>query len=125
MDNARGRNFENLRIWTEARFFVNEVYRMMVVCRDYGFRDQIQRAAISIMNNIAEGFECGSDAKFINFLNISKGSCAEVKSMLYLCQDFEYCTEEKRIQMQKQLESITNGIWNLIAYLKNNNQTKQ
>ena len=59
-----------MRIWQEARVFTNDVYKMMSSCRDYGFRDQIQRAAVSIMNNIAEGFESGSDNKFINFLNI-------------------------------------------------------
>ena len=69
------RNFESLRIWQEARVFVNDVYGMMENCRDYGFRDQIQRAAVSIMNNIAEGNESGSDAKYVNFLNIAKGSC--------------------------------------------------
>lgn len=61
---------------------------------DYGFKDQIQRVAVSIMNNIAEGFESGPDAKFINFLNIAKGSCSEVKSMLYLCEDLDYCSTE-------------------------------
>ena len=64
------------------------IYAIMQNCRDYGFRDQIQRASVSIMNNIAEGLESGSDAKFVNFLNIAKGSCSEVRSMLYLCEDF-------------------------------------
>ena len=68
----------------------------MSSCRDYGFKDQIQRAAVSIMNNIAEGFESGSDAKFLNFLNISRGSCTEVRSMLYLCEDLSFCTKEER-----------------------------
>lgn len=94
-------------------------------CRDYGFRDQIQRAAVSIMNNIAEGFESGSDAKFLNFLQISKASCAEVKSMLYLCQDFGYCSSEERLKISQKIESITNGLWNLICYLNNNINTKQ
>ena len=51
------RNFENLRVWQEARIFVNDVYAMMQNCKDFEFRDQIQRAAVSIMNNIAEGNE--------------------------------------------------------------------
>lgn len=73
------RNFESLRVWQEARIFVNDVYAMMQNCKDYGFRDQIQRASVSIMNNIAEGNESGSDAKYVNFLNIAKGSCSEVR----------------------------------------------
>ena len=75
------RGIETLYIWQEARAFVNNVYGMMAKCNDYGFRDQMQRAAVSIMNNIAEGSESGYDAKFIHFLHIAKGSCGEVKSM--------------------------------------------
>ena len=52
--------------------------------KDWGFRDQIQRAAVSIMNNIAEGYESGSDAKYANFLNIAKGSCSEVRNS-FIC----------------------------------------
>ena len=66
------RHFENLRVWQNSRSFVNAIYDMMQDNRDWGFRDQIQRAAVSIMNNISEGYESGSDAKFINFLNIIK-----------------------------------------------------
>ena len=92
---------------------------MMSSCRDYGFRDQLQRATVSIMNNIAEGFESGSDSKFINFLNIAKGSCSEVKSMLYLCEDFHFCTNEEREVLVSKLLSLSGGIYNLILYLKN------
>mgnify|MGYP003540562305 FL=1 len=53
------RNFENLRVWQEARLLVTAIYKMMQTCNDYGFRDQIQRASLSIMNNIAEGSESG------------------------------------------------------------------
>ena len=112
------RNIENLYIWQEARIVVNDIYKMMQNCRDYGFKDQIQRAAISIMNNIAEGSESGSDAKFINFLYIAKGSCGEVKSMLYLCEDFGYCTEDIRINLQGRVKKISGGIVKLIETLK-------
>ena len=104
------RGIENLYIWQEARTFVNAIYKMMASCKDWGFRDQIQRAAVSIMNNIAEGSESGSDAKFINFLNIAKGSCGEVRSMLYLCEDLSFCTPEERISLQSQLKKISTGI---------------
>ena len=111
------RIIENLFIWKETRIFVNSIYRMMGNCKDYGFKDQIQRASISIMNNIAEGSESGSDAKFINFLNIAKGSCSEVKSMLYLCEDFGYCSPETRTELQLQLKKISTGIVRLIDSL--------
>ena len=94
---------------------------MMATSKDWGFRDQIQRASVSIMNNIAEGAESGSDAKFINFLNIAKGSASEVKSMLYLCDDLGFCDSETRKQLQEKLKIITVGIVNLINSLSSKN----
>lgn len=108
------RGIEKLFVWQEARVFVNDIYNMMSTCKDWGFKDQIQRAAVSIMNNIAEGSESGSDAKFVNFLHIAKGSCGEVKSMLYLCEDFKFCTKEEREQLHQNLKKISTGIVRLI-----------
>lgn len=114
------RKIEDLRIWSDARVFVKNIYDVMRDNRDFGFKDQIQRASVSIMNNIAEGFESGSDAKFINFLNIAKGSCSEVKSMLYLCEDLGYCSYGQREALHSQLSNISSGIYKFIEYLKNN-----
>jgi len=69
------RNFESLRVWQNARNLVNSIYDLMEDNKDWGFKDQIQRAAVSIMNNIAEGYESGSDAKYVNFLNLSTVNC--------------------------------------------------
>ncbi len=87
--------------------------------KDFGFRDQIQRAAVSVMNNIAEGFDYGSDAMFIRYLDISKASCGEVKSMLYLAEDRKFCSPEKAIELREKAKSISSGIQALIKYLKN------
>ncbi|MBE6337225.1 MAG: four helix bundle protein [Lentimicrobiaceae bacterium] len=114
------RNFENLRVWQEARLLVTAIYKMMQTCNDYGFRDQIQRASLSIMNNIAEGSESGSDKAYIRYLNIAHGSCAEVKSMLYLCETLDYCSSEKRQELQSKLSMVSSQIYKLTAYLKNN-----
>ena len=111
------RIIENLYIWQESRCVVREVYKLMENCNDFGFKDQIQRASVSIMNNIAEGAESGTDARFISFLKISKGSCSEVNSMLYLCEDFKYCTSEKRIEIQKKIKAIATGLSNMIKKL--------
>jgi len=111
------RCIENLYIWQESRKFVNAIYNMMETCKDWGFKDQIQRASVSIMNNIAEGLESGFDAKYINFLNIAKGSCSEVRSMLYLCEDLSFCTCEERITLQSQLKQISTGIVHMIEKL--------
>ena len=114
------KSIEEMYIWQMSRSLVNDVYKMMSVCKDYGFKDQIQRAVISIMNNIAEGTESGSDAKYINFLNISRGSCSEVHSMLYLCEDFKICSQEERIKIQKKIKLLSVGIVNLINYISKN-----
>ena len=85
------KTFEDLRIWQEARGLVKEIYSIFGVSRpaekDYSFRDQVQRASVSIMNNIAEGFERNSDAEFARFLIIAKGSCGEVRSLLEEAQN--------------------------------------
>ncbi len=114
------RTIENLYIWQESRSVVNDIYTLMKDCRDFSFKDQIQRASISIMNNIAEGTESGSDAKYINFLNISRGSCSEVHSMLYLCEDFKICSQDERIKIQTKVKLLSVGIVNLVNYISKN-----
>jgi four helix bundle protein len=81
--------FEDIVAWQKARVLVDKVYTAFQNSKDYGFNDQIQRAAVSVMNNIAEGFEKKSDAEFSKFLYISKGSCGEVRSMLYIALDLQ------------------------------------
>jgi len=116
------KSFEELRIWQESRVFTNQIYDLTENLKDYGFKDQIQRAAISVMNNIAEGFDYGSDAMFIKYLDISKASCGEVKSMLYLAEDRGYCNKEKAIELRDKSKSISSGIHALIKFLKNKNK---
>ena len=111
---AMDRSFEGLRVWQQSRIFVNSIYDIMKEVRDYGFRDQIQRAAVSIMNNIAEGSESGSDAKYVNFLQISRGSCSEVRSMLYLCLDRKMINQETFDKLKSEAISISNQIYRLI-----------
>lgn len=118
------REFESLRVWQNARVLVNAIYDLMADNKDWGFRDQIQRAAVSIMNNIAEGYESGSDAKYISFLNISKGSCSEVRSMLYLCLDRQICTQEEFEVLKGQVIHISSQLYKLIEYLNINNGKK-
>jgi four helix bundle protein len=81
--------FEDLIIWQQARTQVNTIYDLLGKCPDYAYRDQIQRAAVSVMNNIAEGFERDTRPDFIRFLSIANGSCGEVRSMLYVAEDRE------------------------------------
>lgn len=71
------------------------MYNTLIESRDYGLKDQIQRAAVSVMNNIAEGYERKSNNEFRQFLYIAKGSCGEVRSMLLLAQELDKIEEEK------------------------------
>lgn len=82
--------FEDILAWQKAKESVVDTYRLFSDVRDFGFRDQIQRAAVSVMNNIAEGFERRGDKEFGKFLFISKGSCGEVRSMLYIALELGY-----------------------------------
>lgn len=106
--------FEDLRIWQAARKQAGQLYRVTgpdsLCSRDFGFRDQIQRAAVSVMNNIAEGFERGFQTEFSRFLKIAKGSCGEVRSMLYLAEDLEYLTPEEAIAHRAAAENLSRSI---------------
>lgn len=84
------KRFEDIEAWQLSREVVQDLYK---ICReekfdkDFGLQDQIRRAAVSIMSNIAEGFERGGNKEFVNFLSIAKGSCKEVRSQLYMAFD--------------------------------------
>lgn len=87
--------FEDIIAWQKAKDLTIDIYKTLKYCRDYSFRDQLQRASISIMNNIAEGFERRTNKEFINFLFIAKGSSAEVRSMLYPALELQYIAKDK------------------------------
>jgi four helix bundle protein len=116
------KQFEDLRIWQEARLLAGGVYREFGAGsraeRDYGFRDQIQRAGVSVMNNIAEGFERFSPAEFAHLLSIAKGSCGEVRSMLYLAEDLQYLTAKAARNQREKAHGISKGIEALAKTLR-------
>ncbi len=95
----RIKKFEEIKAWQKAEELVVMIYQELRQSKDYGFKDQIQRAGISIMNNIAEGFERKSNKEFKYFLFMAKGSCAEVRSMLYLAIKLNYLSEAKFKQL--------------------------
>lgn len=112
------KNFEDLEVWKMSRELVNMVYSDLKQCRDYSFKDQIARAGISSMNNIAEGFCRNSDAEFRQFLNISKGSMGEVKSMYYIAEDQNYVSKETAFERREKAQKLINGISRFMKYLK-------
>ena len=82
--------FEDLICWQKSRELVREIYKAFKSLNDLGFKDQIQRASVSVMSNIAEGFESGTQQEFINYLYIAKGSAGEVRAQLYAALDIDY-----------------------------------
>jgi four helix bundle protein len=90
--------FEDFIAWQKARKLTREIYgttNLPKFSKDFGLKDQIRRAAVSIMSNIAEGFERGRASEFHQFLSIAKGSCAELRSQLYVALDADYTTEDQ------------------------------
>jgi four helix bundle protein len=116
------RSFEDLWIWQTARVLVKDVYSDFggdsAAGRDFAFQNQIRRAAMSVMNNIAEGFERGSNADFANFLRISRGSCGEVRSMFYTAEDLGYAAAASAIERREKLKQLAVGIEALRVHLK-------
>ena len=90
--------FEDLLAWQKAKQLCVDIYRVTGsgrFARDFGLRDQIQRAAVSVMSNIAEGFERNSRVEFARFVSIARGSAGEVRSQLYLARELDYVGEEE------------------------------
>jgi four helix bundle protein len=103
------RRFEDLIAWQKARGLVRRVYELTDeprVARDLKFCSQIQSAAVSVMSNIAEGFDRGSRAEFYKGLSIAKGSCAEVRSLLYVAVDREYVSNESFVELYALAEEL-------------------
>jgi four helix bundle protein len=101
--------FEDLIAWQKARELTREIYRITrqgAFAKDFGLSGQIQRAAVSIMSNIAEGFERGNRAEFHQFLSTAKASCAEVRSQLYIACDVGYLDQTTFDQLLAQAEEV-------------------
>ena len=117
----KAKTFEELKVWQDSREFVKSIYELTSsnkFTKDFGFKDQIQRAAISIMNNIAEGFERNNNKEFIIFLKYSKGSAGEIRSMLYVALDLDYVDKSTFEKYYKSAINIITQISNFIKYLK-------
>ncbi|MFC1497847.1 four helix bundle protein [Verrucomicrobiota bacterium] len=115
------KRFEDLIAWQIARKVTNAVYALAkapLVSRDYGFVDQIRRAAVSIMNNIAEGYERGSNKDFAKFLFISRSSAGEVRSMLYVALDQKYIDQKTFEELLQLCEKCSRTIWSLTKSIK-------
>ena len=109
--------FEDILAWQKAKELTDDCYKYFRTIRDFCFRDQILRAVISIMNNIAEGFERKGNKEFKQFLFIAKGSSGEVRSMLYIAKSQKYITEKEFDELYEQCVLISRIISGFIKVL--------
>ena len=105
--------FESLRVWHDARRLTAQIYfttRAAPFSQDFSLRDQIRRAAVSVMSNLAEGYERGGRKEFLRFLSIAKGSAAEVRSQLYTAEDVGYLDAGAAIDLRSQTSTVSRQI---------------
>jgi len=117
---ARIEKFEDLVSWQKARQLTRLIYRETKrgeFAKDFGLRDQIRRASVSILANVAEGFERGGDREFQQFLSQAKGSCAEVRAQLYVALDEGYIGQAEFEEMKELSLDISRLISGMMSYL--------
>jgi len=113
--------FEDLEVWKEGRRLTQRIYQLTKnenFSKDFALRDQIRRAAVSIMSNIAEGFERGGNQEFVQFLYVAKASCGEVRSQVYVALDQSYVASTEVDELTNSFKRLSSMISNFITYLR-------
>ena len=113
--------FEDIDAWKASREMTREIYNLSTdgqFAKDFGLRDQLRRAAVSIMSNIAEGFERGGDKEFARYLAMAKGSAGEVRAQLYVALDAGYIDQDVFTQLYERVQRISRQLAGLMKYLK-------
>ncbi len=113
--------FEDLVLWQKSKDFTIKIYKLTEqekFAKDYGLKDQIRRASVSIPSNIAEGFDRKGNKEFIQFLHISLGSLAEVKTQLIIAFELDYMNNENLEMLNQEIIEIQKLLKGLITYLK-------
>ena len=124
----RVERFEELIAWQKARVLTAEIYKATTdgdFGRDFGLKNQIQRAAVSVMSNLAEGFERGRPAEFHQFLSVSKASCAELRSQLYVAFDVGYLDEIQFKRLMALAQEVARIIGGLRAAVERNRDAQK
>ena len=111
--------FEDLEVWKRGCRLTIQIYSAFSHCKDYGFKDQIQRSALSVPSNIAEGYERNSSKDFIRFLNIAKGSTGELRTQLYISKKLSYLDENTSTELLNKSKEISAMLSGLIKSIKN------
>jgi four helix bundle protein len=112
--------FEELKVWQAVRELVQSIYKATnnpKLNKDTGLRDQLKRAAVSAMANIAEGFERGSNREFVRFLYMARGSAGEVRSHLYVAKDLDYITQEEFERIGHEAVRLSKGVFAFIRHV--------
>jgi four helix bundle protein len=118
---ARISQFEDIEAWKKGRELAKGIYTVTArgeFARDYGLKDQIRRAVVSVISNIAEGFSRQTDQEFVQFLHIAKGSTSEVQSQLYIAADLGYISQEEFTNLYNQADEVARLVTGFIKYLK-------
>lgn len=110
--------FEELDVWKKSARLSAEIFKSLVELKDYGFRDQITRAGLSIPSNIAEGYERNSDKEMANFLNYAKGSAGELRTQIYVGIEIGYINHETGKHWLQEAEEISKMLHGLIQTVK-------
>lgn len=111
---AMNKSFEDLDVWRRSRLLAVEVCRTFKDCRDFGFRDQVTRSAVSVPSNIAEGAERNTKPEFVQFLGYAKGSLAELRTQLMIARDLEYLSGEQAARMLDEAEQLGKMLYRLV-----------
>ena len=117
------KRFEEIRAWQTARALCKEIYALSgqgTFGRDYGLRDQMRRAAVSVLSNIAEGFESATTPLFLNYLGRAKASAGELRAQLYVALDAGYITADQFTTLRDTTEKASGQLSRFIAYLEAN-----
>lgn len=111
---------EDIEAWQDARFLAKSIYKITESWKDFSLKDQMRRAAISIMANIAEGYARSGNREFVQFMFISKASASELQSHLYLSLDLSYISQENFKAVYEQLDKVQRKLSSFIKVLRNN-----
>ena len=115
------KTFEDLIVWQKGRALVKAIYVISSkgeLSKDYGLKDQMRRCSVSVISNIAEGYERKGDREFHRFVSIAKGSVGELRAQLYVCLDLNYITEKEFTQLKDQCMDISKMAGALMTKLK-------
>lgn len=115
------KRFEDLEVWINAKDFAVLVYKLTEqgdFKKDFGLKDQLRRASVSIVSNVAEGFERNGNKEFIQFLSIAKGSAGEVRAQLYIAKELNYISVEDFNKLNEKITQVSKMLSGFMNYLK-------